>query len=181
VQRRFRRLREPQEIRQAWRVRFGQFLSGRGPDVDHPDVEAKRQAGQRMIAVEHCHALCDIGDREDLPGRPGDLTFDAHADRDAFTEVVDRQQGDEVGVVVAECIFGFQLQRQPIAGHFSHQRCLETRQDVVVTRQVDQRLIGLFEQVALRVVQRHVETDQRTLVDLHRHRLRGIMRRDAFL
>ena len=58
--------------------------------VDHADVEAQRHSGQRMIAIEHRHAVGDVGDREHAPVfTVRSCRFDAQADRDVFAEILD--------------------------------------------------------------------------------------------
>ncbi len=104
--------------------------------------------------------------------RPGSalpaVALDAHAHLDALAEVVQRHQQDQLGVVVAERLLRLELQRDVRAGFLARQRLLDPRKDVVVPVQVDERLLGLFEQVALRVVHRDVEADERAVIDLHR-------------
>ncbi len=149
-------------------IGLGQVLRRRRADVDHADIETQCETRQRMIAVEHRHAVGDISDREKtavLAVGPGGL--DAHADRNLRAELIRRRQHHELRVVVAECVLGFELQAQSIAGRMADEGFLDARKDVLVTVQVLQRTVRSLQQLALRVIHRDVETDEHSIGDFH--------------
>jgi len=123
----------------------------RRADVEDRAIEAQPLSRQLVIAVDDHFAIGDVGDRVDDAGLivAVALPLELHSDLDLWGEAVLRLDANQIGVVVAEAVFGLEADRDLIADRLLRQRRFDLRENAVVpAMQIGDRLRRLLDQLA---------------------------------
>src|SRR5262245_57359948 len=123
----------------------GRYLAGK---IEGP-------SRQWMVAVEHHFVFGDVRHRvdPDLPGLAA-LTLELHADGHVLGKLVDRLHLHELGVVVAEGVFGLQPDLARVARLLAGKHALDRLENSLVTPvEILDRLLGLLDQITIRAVE----------------------------
>ena len=94
--------------------------------------------------------------------------FELHADLDAFREHRTLLEEHQLGVVVAERLLGFEVQRAFEAGRLVQQRGLDLLEQIDTAKKEFDRLREFVDQLALGVFESPGERDDARGLDLHR-------------
>jgi hypothetical protein len=101
-----------------------------------------------MVAVEHHLAVRHIGD-----GVETGVLFHFHAGGDAFAVALGGLDAQEIGVVLAERVFGLELQLDRLAGCLALQGALEGGEELAVAAVQVGEVRGNLQLYALCIVQ----------------------------
>jgi len=150
------------------------FVFGGFSHVEHFQVKAKCDAGQRVIAVEHHVGGIHLGDRVDGVLREalcfcaGRRAFELHAGLDVLLEDAAVLEKDEFGFVVAESVFRFEVELGGKARLLPQQGLLDLGEQVAASDKKFHRGIEFVDQVALGVFESPGEADDAGCGNEHR-------------
>src|SRR5690554_5321688 len=128
-----------------------------------------------MVAVDDDLVIGNVGDAEDhvffafIP-----YPLKSHADFDVLGEDVLLFHQHELFVVIAESVFGLQLEAEAVANALALQSFLDRGKNAVVTAvQIDQRIAAIIDGGAIAVGDGVGERDDGVLEHLHKYMFRS--------
>ena len=152
---------------------LGLFI-GRIAHVPHREIEPQRDAGERMVAVEHDVLGIDLGHGIDRVGRKirrdrtGRRAVELHADPDGFGQRLARFEEDQLRVEFPERVLRLEVQDRREARLFTGQCFLDLFEQIVAAVKKLYRIGQLVDRLALGVLQFPGQADDAGRTDSHR-------------
>jgi hypothetical protein len=126
----------------AMGMAVGDFFCGGGTHAGDGAGKHECNASQRMVAIDHHLVVGDIGNGEQriVIFTIFAAALELHADFYVFRKQLTWLDGDEFGVVIAKCVFGFEFHFQGITLGFALKFFFNSIENATIAAmQIDQR------------------------------------------